>query len=96
MWAELAPFVQPSFAVLLALVVVLLLAGKLVPLATLTREIEAERRRAEDLLAARDAAEARADKLADYLHQLQGHAQLTTALMTEMRRAVDSGPEDPS
>lgn len=96
MWAELAPFVQPSLAVLLALVVVLLLTGRLVPLSTLTREIEAEQRRAADLLAARDAAEARADTLAGYLHRLQGHAQVTTALMTEMRRAVESGPEDPA
>lgn len=95
MWAELAPFVQPSLAILLALVVVLLLAGKLVPLATLTREIDAERRRADDLAAARDAANARADKLADYLHQLVPHAQVTTALIGEMRRAVGSGPHQP-
>lgn len=88
MLAELEPFVQPSLAVLLALVVLLLLTGKLVPISTLTREIEQERRRADDLAAARDAAEARADRLADYVHQLLPYAHVTGELIGEMRRAM--------
>lgn len=91
MLAELEPFVQPSLAVLLALVVLLLLTGKLVPERTLNREIEQERRRADDLAAARDAAEARADRLVDYVHQLLPHAQVTGELIREMRRALPEG-----
>lgn len=93
MWAELAPFVQPSLAVLLALVVVMLLTGRIVPVSTLTREIEAEQRRAADLAAAVAAERARADKLADYVHALLPHAQVATAVLGEMRRAVDAGDQ---
>lgn len=92
MWADLAPFVQPSLAALLAMVVVLLLTGRLVPVSTLTREVEAEQRRCDDLKAARDAADARADRLAAYVHELLPYARTADALIGEMRRAVEAGP----
>lgn len=88
MWAELAPFVQPSLAVLLALVVVLLLTGRIVPVSTLTREVAAEQRRCDDIAAARDAERARADKLTEYIHQLLPYAHVTGELIGEMRRAL--------
>lgn len=88
MLAELEPFVQPSLAVLLALVVLLLLTGRLVPIRTLTRELEQERR-------ARDAAEARADRLADYVAKLLPVADVTGELIGEMRRrGLPDSPSD--
>lgn len=92
MWADLAPIVTPSLGGLLALVVVLLLTGRIVPVATLTREVEAEQRRCADIAAARDAADARADKLAAYLQELLPYARTADALIGEMRRAVDAPP----
>lgn len=94
-WADLGAFLTPERGILGGLVVIavlLVMTGRLVPVTTLTRHLEQANQRAEDLRAARDAADARADRLADYLHQLMPYARVTGELVTEMRRAVEAAP----
>lgn len=94
MWADLAPLVQPSLAALLALVVVALLTGRLVPKATADERVAAEQRRFADITRRAEAAEQRADRLSEYVHALLPHAEVATLVLREMRRAVEATPAD--
>jgi hypothetical protein len=84
--SDLQPLVEPSLAALLALVVLLVLTGRLVPLSTIRRELEAERQRAADIKAAHDAMKEVASKQAEQLQLIVPYAQVADQVLTELRR----------
>jgi hypothetical protein len=97
-WASLAPLVQPSLAALLALCVVLVVSGRLVPVATVRRLLEAERRfgeqqkeRAEELKVAGEAKDLRADALVRAVEELLPYARTADELVELLKREVDQG-----
>lgn len=92
-WPEVAQFATPSLGGLLALVVVLVLTGRLVPLSTLRREVRAEQSRTDDYKAAAEAANARADKTMDHLRELMPYARNVDVVMRALQAAHERGGE---
>lgn len=92
MWSDIASLATPSLGGLLALVVILLLTGRIVPLSTLIRAVDAERRRSEDLRAALEAAHARADTLARYQLELLPYARNSAEILDQLRRISEGRP----
>jgi hypothetical protein len=86
---ELTAWATPSLGGLCALFVLLVMTGRLVPLSTLRREIDAERQRAEDFKAAHAAADQRADKLLEQQEQLLSYARTADAALTALRSAAE-------
>jgi hypothetical protein len=79
----------PTLGGLLSLFVLLILGGRLVPVSTLRREVDAERQRAEDFKAAHQAADQRADKLLEQQDQLLAYARTADAALTALRAAAE-------
>jgi hypothetical protein len=79
----------PTLGGLLGLCILLILGGRLVPVSTLRRELEAEHQRAEDFKAAHQAADQRADKLLEQQDQLLAYARTADAALTALRAAAE-------
>lgn len=84
--ALLAKVSAPS---LVALVVLMILLGRLIPSRTLDREIEAERRRADDYKAAWEASDARGDAQAEQIAELVELARTTSALVQALYQTAE-------
>jgi hypothetical protein len=94
--ADLAHLAQPSLAALCALFVVLIATGRLVPVSTLRREVEAERRmcelqakRADEQKARADLTSERADLLVEAIHDFLPYARNADDFMSRLQDAVD-------
>lgn len=79
---ELSQLATPTLGGLLGLCVLLILTGRLVPLATLKRELGAEQRRA-------DAEQARADKACEQVDLLLGYAHTADQVLRALPRPSD-------
>lgn len=87
MLGELAPWATPSnlsLGGLVALFVLAILSGLLVPLRTLQREVEAERRRADYLQQANE-------KQAEQIDRLLEAGRTTEAALAALQRAAERG-----
>jgi hypothetical protein len=81
----------PTLGGLLGLVVLAVLTGRLVPVATLLRELESADRRAEDYKAAAEAAGLRADKQAEQLDLLLTSMRASEQALLALRTLAERG-----
>lgn len=84
MLGELTQWATPSLGGLLAIGVILILTGRLVPISTLDREVEQERRRGDYLEKANE-------KQAEQLDRALEALRTTEAALDALKRAADRG-----
>ncbi len=89
MLEELTRWATPSLGGLCALFVLLVMTGRLVPVSTLRRELDAANQRAEDYKAAWESTDARADKLVEQQDQLLTYARTADAALSALRAAAE-------
>jgi len=86
---ELTAWATPTGWALAALLFTLMAVGKLVPVTWVNRMLEQERRRGDDLKAANDMSNARADKLLEQQDKLLTYAQSADSALTALRHAAE-------
>lgn len=84
---ELAKWATPSLGGLCATFVLLIMTGRLVPVSTVRRLLDQERRRADDFKAAADAQGTRADKLVEQQDELLTLGRTAVQSLEALREA---------